>query len=258
MLFKFLTLSLSIYNLSALPKSNISFCYEDQDSYPWVLKNGTGLNIEHLKLVGKKLQINIHFMPMPWNRCLEELRKGDVDAAFAGSYKAERIEFGYYPTLNGKLDGKVDESKRLHTNQYSLYVLKGENIVKWDGKNILGLSTVGSLTGYSINEFFIKKNIRVDDGTRLPISILEKLLNKRFNAIALQDNRADYIINSNPKFKNSIIKLTPPLEKKSYFLIISKKFKEEEPILSNKIWDNIQDVRESKEFQKLSKEFLKN
>ena len=257
MLIKFLTLLICFSSLTALSKSHLNFCYEDQDSYPWVLKNGTGLNIEHLTLVAKKLNINTKLIPMPWNRCLEELRRGEMDGAFAASFKTERIEFGYYPTKNRKLDGKIDDSKRLHTNQYSLYVLKGENKVKWDGKNISGLSTVGSLTGYSINEFFVKKNIRVDDGTRLPISILEKLLNKRFIAIALQDNRADYLINSDLNLKNKVLKLVPPLEKKSYFLMISKKFMEEDTVLANKIWDMIKEVRESKEFQKRSKDFLK-
>ena len=42
---------------------------------------------------------------------------------------------------------------------------------------------------------------RVDDGTRLPVGVLEKLLNKRFNAVALQDYQADYIISSSPQFK---------------------------------------------------------
>lgn len=250
--YKIFTL-ISLFSLAAESKPKINFCHEDQDSYPWVLKNGTGINIEHLSLVAHKLNITINFMPMPWNRCLEEMKKGNVDGAFAASFKVERLEYGLYPTKVGK----IDDSKKLHTNQYSLYTLKGESQVNWDGKNISGLNVVGSLSGYSINDFFLKRNIRIDDGTRLPISILEKLLSKRFIAVALQDNRADYIINSNPQFKNSIIKLSPPLEKKSYFLMFSKQFKESNSKLAENIWESIKEVRESNEFQSISNKFLK-
>ncbi len=243
------------YSLYAAP--NLKFCYEDQDSYPWVLKDGSGLNIEQLKSVAKKLELQINFAAVPWKRCLDDLKKGEFDGAFAASYKTERLDYGYYPTVDQTLKGKVDESKRLHTNQYSLYVLHEEQNIKWDGKEIKGTEVVGSLPGYSINDFLVNMKKRVDDGTRLPVGVLEKLLNKRFNAVALQDYRADYIISSSPQFKNKVKKLTPPLEKKPYYLMLSKKLVESDKILATKIWKAVEEIRESAEFKKQMNEYLK-
>lgn len=145
----------------------------------------------------------------------------------------------------------------MHTNQYSLYVLHEEQNIKWDGKEIKGTEVVGSLPGYSINDFLVNMKKRVDDGTRLPVGVLEKLLNKRFNAVALQDYRADYIISSSPQFKNKVKKLTPPLEKKPYYLMLSKKLVESDKILATKIWKAVEEIRESSEFKKHMNEYLK-
>ena len=188
-----LCLSFSFSQFTFAKNHPLKFCYEDQDSYPWVLKDGSGLNITLLKILAKKLNTEVTLSPVPWKRCLEGLKNGKIfDGAFAASYKVDRLEFGRYPTLDEKADGKPNENKRLHINEYSLYVLKEDNSIKWDGKQITGVQIIGSLPGYSINDFLIKLKLRVDDGTRLPSGVFEKLVGKRFAAVAMQDYRGDW------------------------------------------------------------------
>lgn len=237
----------------------LKFCYEDQDSYPWVLKDGTGLNLSLMKILAVKLNTEIILTSVPWKRCLEDLKKGDVfDGAFAASYKEDRLEFGRYPTLNGLKEGKPNENKRLHRNEYSLYVLKDEKTIRWDGNIIYGVDVVGSLPGYSINDFLKKLNIRVDDGTRMPLGVFEKLISKRYRAIAMQDYRADYVLKQKSELNNQIKKILPPLEKKSYYLMLSAKMFEKEKDYSNLIWDKIEEIRNSKEYKNMFEEFFKS
>ncbi|MDH1622128.1 hypothetical protein N5F07_13225 [Pseudomonas chengduensis] len=35
----------------------LTFCHEDQNSYPWVMTDGTGLNLELLNLVQQALKL---------------------------------------------------------------------------------------------------------------------------------------------------------------------------------------------------------
>lgn len=72
----------------------LRFCYEDSDSYPWVMRGGEGLNIELLREVGEHLQRPIEFIAVPWRRCLAGLQQGRYDGAFAASYQAERALLG--------------------------------------------------------------------------------------------------------------------------------------------------------------------
>ena len=106
-------LVLVLLPLTAQADGELTFCYEDKDSYPWVMTNHTGLNLELLALVAAANQLQIRYVAVPWKRCLAGLARGRYDGAFASSFKAERLSMGRYPTDS---DGRLDESKRLHTS----------------------------------------------------------------------------------------------------------------------------------------------
>ena len=46
-------LVLVLLPLTAQADGELTFCYEDKDSYPWVMTNHTGLNLELLALVAR-------------------------------------------------------------------------------------------------------------------------------------------------------------------------------------------------------------
>lgn len=74
---------------SAGPKEGhrLTLCHEDQDSYPWVMTDGSGLNLELLGLVEQALGLRFNYVPVPWKRCLSGLEQGIYDGAFASSFK---------------------------------------------------------------------------------------------------------------------------------------------------------------------------
>nr|WP_298144892.1 hypothetical protein [uncultured Pseudomonas sp.] len=57
----------------------LTLCYEDQDSYPWVMTNNSGLNLELLALVEQALELRFRFVSVPWKRCLSGLENGVYD-----------------------------------------------------------------------------------------------------------------------------------------------------------------------------------
>lgn len=43
----------------------LTLCYEDQNSYPWVMTDGTGLNLQLLRLVADALPMQFSFVAVP-------------------------------------------------------------------------------------------------------------------------------------------------------------------------------------------------
>ena len=231
----------------------LTFCYEDRDSYPWVLTDGSGLNLELLGLVEQALALRFSHVPVPWRRCLAGLEQGAYDGAFAASFKAERLSLGRYP-LDGA--GRPDPSKRLHTSSYALYRRKG-SAVSWDGRQFQRLSgRVGSLSGFSIVDFLHGHGVVVDETSRDPLALLQMLEHGRIEAAALQGLRADFVLQANPQLTVRIEKLEVPLEEKAYYLMLSNALVASDPALAAAIWSEIAHWRESAAYRERVQAFL--
>ncbi len=233
--------------------SALKLCYEDQDSYPWVLSDGSGLNLQLLGLVEQALRLHFEFVPVPWNRCLAGLERGFYDGAFASSYKAERLAIGRYPL---DADGRLDERKRLHTSIYALYRRK-DSQVGWNGKAFRQLDgRIGSLSGFSIVDFIREHGAEVDETSRDPLALLQMLGHARVQAAALQSLRADFLLQAHPQLAATIEKVKLPLEEKAYYLMLSNAYVGANPAMAEVIWAEIGRQRESPEYQLLMQAFL--
>lgn len=227
-------------------KPFLHFCTEDNDSWPWLMKDRVGVTTQHLKLVEKQMGLSMEITPLPWKRCLAELKSGNMDGAFKISYSPGRAaEIGTYPMQGDKLDA----SKRLLTDSYSLYRLKG-SAVSWDGKTLKASGPIGAQTGFSIVEQLKALGASVDEGGRAPGNHLQKLLLGRLAAVALQTEEGDANIANNPEFRAKIEKMSPVLVEKPYFLIFSRQFYAHHPGYAQQVWDTVESVRESAEYRK--------
>lgn len=235
----------------AADKPVVKACTENEDSYPWVLKDRPGLTILMLRMVEKQVAGRIEVAPLPWKRCLDDVKTGAADAAFKISYSAARAaELGNYPMAGDK----PDASKRLLTDSYSLYRMKG-SAVEWDGKVLKVAGSVGAQSGFSVVEQLKTLGAKVDDGTRSADDNLKKLVAGRFVALALQTEEGDASVEASPEFKGKVERIKPVLVEKPYFLIFSKAFAAKNPAYVQEVWDAIGRVRESTEFSSTAKTF---
>jgi polar amino acid transport system substrate-binding protein len=231
----------------------LKLCYEDQDSYPWVMNDGSGLNLQLLGLVEQALGLRFEFVAVPWSRCLAGLERGTYDGAFASSYKAERLAIGRYPM---DTDGRLDERKRLHTSIYALYRRK-DSQVGWNGREFRQLDgRIGSLSGFSIVDFIREHGAEVDETSRDPLALLQMLRHGRVQAAALQSLRGDFLLQAHPQLAATIEKVKLPLEEKAYYLMLSNAYVGAHPIMAKAIWDEIERQRESPQYQVLLQAFL--
>ncbi|MBP9680257.1 MAG: transporter substrate-binding domain-containing protein [Bacteriovorax sp.] len=247
---------LSILSNKAFAEQEIKLFFEDADYYPYSMKNKTGLDLLLLDMVGKKIGVKFSYTPVPWERCLSTIQSGDVDGCFSASFKEKRMENGDYPMALGK----ADETKRLHTTSYSIFV-RAEDVAKYKikGLDIEGLNkdkdVIATTMGYSITDDYKKAGYKVDDGgTRTDLN-MNKLLKGRVSVFAAMTEEVDFYL-ERPEYKGKIIKLTPPVVDKAYYLMLSKKFTSAHADTAKKIWETILEVRESKKFKEQSAAFL--
>ncbi|MBB6341182.1 polar amino acid transport system substrate-binding protein [Pseudomonas fluvialis] len=222
--------------------THLTFCYEDKESFPWVMPEGRGLNLLLLKQVAAALDLQVRWVAVPWRRCLAGLEKGVYEGAFAASYMAERLAQGAYPLDN---DGRVDESKRLHTQAYALYSRK-DDAVGWNGSEFRQLQgSIGTLSGFSIVDFLRLHGAVVVESSRDPEALLYMLATRRVQAVALQVLRADHVLQSNAELAAVIDKASLPLETKAYYLMLSHQLQQRQPQLARQIWEEVQRQRDS-------------
>jgi len=121
--------------------TELTIAYEDKEQPPYYMGNSQdvltanpGVAVEMIKMLEKKIpDLKVKFVRYPWKRCLAGLGKNSVDGIFNSSYKEDRLDVGWYPTVDKTHKGQPDTKRRLCTMTYSLYALKGVNI-GWDGK----------------------------------------------------------------------------------------------------------------------------
>ena len=217
----------------------------------------SGIMIELLKMVEKNIRkeeafkdFKFKFKRVPWKRCLSLLKKNKVEALLGASFKEKRRKNGEYP-MNGS---SPDKLKGIANASYSFYKMKGSSI-KWDGKDFVNLKPemkIGVTLGYSIIDFLKEKKIETFEA-RLTTSTLKMLLKKKVVGFAGFTDIVD------PYLKESqyseIVKDDIPLKEKTYYLMLSKKIISKNKALSERIWEEIKNVRGSKEYSELERKY---
>lgn len=239
---------LSCLALSAQAQNNpdvVTLCHENEDAFPWLLKDKPGYSQIMMAQVEKQLGQKIKLQPMPWKQCLAEVKAGKIDGAINASFSAERAEFAQYPV---KLDGEADPTKRMYRATYALYKTKGA-AVSWDGKTLSAPGTVGAQVGFSIVAQLKQLGAKVEDSSPTADELLSRVAAGRYVAGALQTTEADKSLASVSALQGKIERVSPPLVEKPYYTIFAKPFFAKHGQTAREIWRVQGKLRESPEFK---------
>jgi len=239
----FLLSSLVAGGPAAAARPAIALCFERQEVLPWRTLDGGGLNLELLNEVARRTGVVFEYQSMPWKRCLAQLKANQVGGAFAVSYLPERQALGAYPGGSAP-----DPARRLHVDRYVLVRRKGSR-VDWDGKSFRMLDgRVGVQLGYSVGDFLRSRGALVDEGSQRSDELLQKLLSGRIEAAALGGGDAGRLVRGAMAQKVEIV--PAPLLEKPYYLMLSHDLATREPVLADRIWKTVAEVRNSPAYQK--------
>lgn len=218
---------------------------ENTVNFPWQLMDGMGADTYLIETAARNLGYAIEFKKVPWNRCLNQIANNNFDGCYSASFKPERMGFGVYPMA----DGKPDPAKRTHTESYSLYTLKSSP-ADWTGQTFKNLDgDVGAIYGYSVVDVLKENNASVFEGDDLD-QLFKMLIAGNLSGVASLTSKADYYIQSNPDLQHVVRKVEVPLVKKHYYLMLSHKLAQDEPELAAALYDEIEKVRQSEDYQK--------
>jgi polar amino acid transport system substrate-binding protein len=81
------------------------------------------------------------------------------------------------------------------------------------------------------------------------------LIKGRLDGVADLETMADLILKGNPEEFKDVVKVNPPIRTKDYYLMFSHKFAKEHSELMTAIWNELQRVRESGEYDKIAAKY---
>lgn len=222
--------------------------YEDKTQFPYYVGEGSdipprpGAAVELIRLLEHEVSgLKVELRRLPWARCLADLEAGAVDGIFNASFKTERTKLGAYPWRNGE----VDISRRLTTITYALYSTQG-NVMQWNGTSFGNpLGVIGAPRGYSIVDDLRKMGVVVEEANS-SLQNLHKLMSKRVGMVALQVVTGDFLLARHATEFSTVSRITPPLDIKPYYLMVSLQFQKKHPQITEDIWNAVARLRENK------------
>jgi polar amino acid transport system substrate-binding protein len=231
--------------------SLIRLCFEQSDVRPWRTREGTGLNFSLINAAAISVGVRVEYIPLPWKRCLSELKANTVDGAIGASFKPDRLEFGVYP--GGK---SPDTNKRLYIERYVL-VRRKFSPVQWNGRAFSNLDgAIGTQLGYSIGDMLQGLKLTVDDGSTTLPELMQKLLAGRLSAAAVLSNELKFWMKQEPALAAKLEVLQTALAEKPYFLMLSHQLVDTAPALAAEVWAAIEQQRKSAPYRQAEAQAL--
>jgi polar amino acid transport system substrate-binding protein len=243
-----LTLSLGALCASA-DSAPLKFCYEDVPQHPWTMPDGTGLNFELLHRVEKSLGEEFTFHSMPWKRCQEEVRNGEMDGIIGAAENTERRRYLRFPAQPG---GSLDITATLYEDQFNVYLREGGD-GGWDGRNLTSPThPVVVQSGYLVIAAMLHDHgIKTFDSIKTAEDGLRFLSEGMVDVAVLQSVEAEYLRREDSRFKNKIVLAPVPFAILPLFLGINHVSYEHDPKRIEAIWNEIRTVRNSPDYRKL-------
>jgi len=243
-------LALLLTGLPGHAEEPVRLCYDDADNYPWLYKNGQGLLNKLIDLAAQQGGVKVLQVALPWKRCLASIASGEVAGGFAASYSDEREAYADYPRT---AEGKLDPTRRLKTDGYSLYRVKG-TAAFWDGKAFVNLTgRIGSQLGYASAAELRKHGAPVYESGDSPETAMKHLMAGDLQLLALMTYEGDEQL-SRPEVGRKVEKIPSPFSEKPYFVIFNKEYRRANRRTVEVFWAGLAVARESATFKTLLRE----
>ncbi|HYG87579.1 MAG TPA: transporter substrate-binding domain-containing protein [Azospirillum sp.] len=243
---------------AAQNRPQVKLLFEPEANPPRTLGDGTaidwqkpGLTLELLRLVGERVGVDFVYERMPWKRALYLIETNEADGVFHASFLPERTAIAVYPMK----DNRADAARAVFVQSYALYKRAGSP-VEWDGTALTGADApVGVTIHYSVLHDLKRLGVPVEEAKTLEQN-LDKLAGGRIAAYAGLEGRTDPVIAANPAKYRQLVKMSPPLVTKPYYLLFSHGFYEAHRDLAERIWNAVAAIGGSAEFAEIAGRYL--
>ncbi|MBY0416116.1 MAG: transporter substrate-binding domain-containing protein [Bdellovibrionales bacterium] len=217
MFFKLFFITAITFGSVTRTKDTLFVAVENSDNYPFskITSSGEpiGLHADLINAVTKKAGLKVHWVPLPWNRAILSVKRGEVDAI---SYVS--------PTKERMSDMSFRPHNSLHTEQICVVVRRDFKEKKFNGKieSLFG-EKVGLATNYiPSSEIVANKNkFQLFEYTVDGERIIAMLIAGRFD-YTFANNLGYVRSQSNPRYEKTV-KLSPCLHGDKRYIAFSKR-----------------------------------
>ena len=236
--------------LAALPAAHaaelpvLRFCSIDVDFAPVARVDGTGHYQFLLQQAARKAGLRIERRIAPRRRCLDEIRAG-VSDGMIGAFTPERAATAVFP-MSGV---GPDVTRSFGTVRYYAY-RRVASRVSWDGERFRGLDgSVGVESAFVfITDRLRAQGVPFDDGAKTLEQNMDKLRAGRVDAVIGMDLEADRLVAS--RYAGRIERAGGAFDLTPMYLMLSKQFHAAQPQLAQRLWQAVQEVRNSPAYKR--------
>ncbi len=202
--------------------SNVTrVCLDESEWYPFTLVEGgtaSGIHIDIIKRAFDRVGATVHFLPMPWRRCLREAMRGRVDAVGTASFNEKRAAYLRYPD-----DAANEKNSRYRVAQVEYVILTLEiDPFQFNGDVATLPKPVRAPRGYSVVADLNRLGVEVDDNSASDEVNIKKLLREKRGSVVIIPEMAKKL-GQQASYKGRLKISEKPWKSKSYFLPFSKK-----------------------------------
>jgi polar amino acid transport system substrate-binding protein len=249
----------SLIPMGQLSAQTIRVCVIDQKAEPFymsavgepVASDMRGVTFDLFDQIGAQLNIKFKFERWPWKRCVQRLKKGEVDALPHVVFRESRMEWARFPLSE---QGGIDSTQRIYHYPYSLYYHK-KYPIDWDGKRFSRLDKpIGALLAFDIVSDLKKQGVEVIESADMAY-LLTLLQGRRISALASYAALADPVIRDGGSQYDMLIKHETPLKWIDGYLAFSHYYYWEHAEIAEAIWCLIREMREAGEIEKLIEKY---
>lgn len=232
-----------------------TLCYEDQNFPPFLL--GTepvnadqpgGIVVDYVRLAAHNQGMEVQFVRLPWKRCQQAVRSGEVDGLFVFIYSEERDLWAQFPKTNGKPDDRYT-----HLSTYRIFV-RNDSDLTWNGETFSPTNaTVQSVPGYVADKKL--QNMGYSPVTSLqPIEGLPLIESNRLDGYVIDDLIGRSLLLS-LGLSSSITALDVPFMTDPWYVVFSKQRYAKNAQEIEMFWNSLRTIR-LEEGERIISEYL--
>ncbi|NNG02363.1 MAG: transporter substrate-binding domain-containing protein [Desulfobacteraceae bacterium] len=211
------------------------FTYTDQGK-------ASGIHIDIAAQALKNLGFRAEFIPLPWKRCLEQMRQGKLDAVVSASYKPDRAPYLFYPA-----DAASTDESKWRITQVAYVVITGiDDPYEYTGDVQSLPLPVRAPLGYSIVDDLKAQGVTVLTAPDTQLCMSQLIRSGRGTVITPPQNADRF--NTDGNFTGKIKIHSQPISSKSYFMVFAKKNQKLDENTITSIWTEIARLRRDKSY----------
>lgn len=219
-------------------RQRVEFCCKD-NQFPFAFRDGhraSGIFVDILDAVEKRMDINLRIRPMQWNECLEDAKLGKNDGVIGAGYTKERGTYLDYP---GSEDSP-DKPLQIWNTVYSIVTTPSQRFVYQDNPSQIP-KPVRIPKGYFIGGLLKGQGLEVAENGKTDQPNLIALTSEKSGSVVMLELLAR-ALSQKKYFKDQLVISEVPYRTTPSYVTFSEKT-ELPPSFRADFWSSIKDIK---------------